>query len=265
VMDPAMPQDTMVNSLVFNPDSHTSATTFWSGALGKQEIVRYEVEADKPLRVFEPPTTPRRLITANVGFSPDGHYLVNARSGSLVTVAGEGRDNIPSVIDVWDLRTGGLHTIQGVHVDKILALAIAHQGTTVATGSYGWGSISVRNPTTDTWEKVENHEFIKLWDSTQGVLIKELTTELPGASRPTYDLDFSPDGNYLVSCQGAEVSQGDTIWLWEISSGTILQKFRTSPGATYSGVRSCAFSPDGSRIAAVGGDELIIIDLKWEK
>jgi WD40 repeat protein len=68
-----------------------------------------------------------------------------------------------------------------------------------------------------------------------------------------------------VSCQGAEVSQGDTIWLWEISSGTILQKFLTSPGATYSGVHSCAFSPDGSRIAAVGGDELTIIDLKWDQ
>ena len=265
VTDPAVPQDTRVNSLVFSPDSHTLATTFWSGALGKQEIVRYEVEVGKLLGVFEPPTIPRRLITANVGFSPDGHYLVNARSGSLVTVAGEGRDNIPSVIDVWDLRTGGLHTIQGVHVDKILALAMARQGTTVATGSYGWGSISVRNPTTNAWEKVENHEFIKLWDFTRGVLIKELTTELPGATSPTRDLDFSPDGKYLVSCQGAEILQGDTIWLWEIASGTILQKFKTPLKATYSGVYSCAFSPDGSRIAAVGADELIIIDLKLGK
>ena len=94
------------------------------------------------------------------------------------------------------------------------------------------------------------------------MLIKELTTELPGASSPTHDVDFSSDGNYLVSCQGAEVLQGDTIWLWEISSGTILQKFKTSLKATYSGVYSCAFSPDGSHIAAVGADELIIIDLK---
>jgi WD40 repeat protein len=78
-------------------------------------------------------------------------------------------------------------------------------------------------------------------------------------------MDFSADGNYVVSCQGAEVPQGDTIWLWEIASGNILQKFKTSLKATYSGVYSCAFSPDGSRIAAVGAGELIIIDLKLGK
>ena len=264
VMDPAVPQDTSVISLGFSPDSHTLATTFRSGGLRKQEIVRYKVETGTRLTVFEPLPTPLALITANVRFSPDGHYLVNTRSINTVRAAEEGTDT-HSVIDVWDLRTGGLNTIQGVHMDEITALAMARQGATVAVGSKGWGRTTYTKLSNGTWASIDNHEFIKLWDLRQGVLIKELTTELPGATSPTRDLDFSPDGKYLVSCQGAEILQGDTIWLWEIASGTILQKFKTPLKATYSGVYSCAFSPDGSRIAAVGADELTIIDLKLGK
>jgi hypothetical protein len=178
VTDPAVPQDTSVISLVFSPDSHTVATTFMSGALRKQEIVRYEVETGTRLTVFEPPPTLGGLITAGARFSSDGRYHVNARSRSLLTryklTLGSGEEGVDTrnLLDVWDTRTGERRTIPGVHEDDILALTIARQGTIVATGSTRWGShTSVKLPN-DSWATIDNHGFIKLWDLKQGGLEK---------------------------------------------------------------------------------------------
>ena len=82
----------------------------------------------------------------------------------------------------------------------------------------------------------------KVWDAQTGQEI--VTVKWIGELFPLSF--FSPDGQSLASCSGA---RGGAVRIWEMPSG------RQSLALKYpGGLRAFCFSPDGKRLALVGGD-----------
>jgi WD40 repeat protein len=96
-----------------------------------------------------------------------------------------------------------------------------------------------------------NDRTVRLWDSTSGRLVHELT----GHENHVYSLEFHPDGKTLLS--------GDllgSIRQWDIATGKPVGSFDAKPLHHYDrgqmvdfgGVRGLAVSPDGGSVAGGG-------------
>jgi WD40 repeat protein len=82
--------------------------------------------------------------------------------------------------------------------------------------------------------------LVRIWDAWSGKLL--LTFSEHGG--PVRAAVFSPDGRRVVSCSKGEVE------VWDAATGKVLAP--VSPGQGGTGL---AFSPDGKRLAIVGGDK----------
>ena len=111
---------------------------------------------------------------------------------------------------------------------------------------------------------------VKVWDArtAQELLTFRGHTQIPGC------VSFSPDGTRIVSASArpeiggrrghgfqdfirmmamATAAGGGEVLVWEALTGKVLLRF----GSEHRGVRSAAFSPDGTRIATSGDDKSI--------
>ena len=71
------------------------------------------------------------------------------------------------------------------------------------------------------------------------------------------DLAFTPDGKTIVSCQ----SSAD-LWLWDLAAGK--GERRSTGEAPESGLTTLCVAPDGELVAAAGGKEIRLYDLKTD-
>jgi WD40 repeat protein/tRNA A-37 threonylcarbamoyl transferase component Bud32 len=149
-----------------------------------------------------------------VAYSPDGKRLVTA-----------GDDK---VVRVWDAQTGReLRALTG-HDDFVMAVAYSGDGRQIAAA----GTAGSR--------------FVKVWDADNGQLLRSLRGERAVA--------YSPDGKYLASVLHDSDSPVGAVFaevrVWEAANGKLVHAFR-QPDTSLVAV---AFSPDGRRLAAAGGD-----------
>ena len=153
-------------------------------------------------------------IVTSVAFSPDGRILASASRDKAVRL--------------WDTQTGELRNTLSGHTDWVNSVAFSPDGTTLASAS--------------------NDTTIHLWDTQTGELRRTFT----GHEDVINSVAFSPDGKVLASGSGniytrhTSGSQGKTIRLWDVETGTI---HRTFP-AQKDEVLRVAFSPDGKVLAA---------------
>ncbi len=123
-----------------------------------------------------------------------------------------------------------IRTIEG-HRGWVRALAVSPDGTMLASCG--------------------NDHFVKLWSIPGGELIRELA----GHACHVYNIVFHPDGNHLVSADLKGI-----VKVWDVAKGEaereldakILYKYDPSFRADHGGVRSMAFSADGSLLACAG-------------
>jgi WD40 repeat protein len=116
-------------------------------------------------------------------------------------------------------------------VDRVLCLAFNREGTILATGG---------------GDPSRSGEVL-LWDATTGSFLKAL----PDAHSDTvFDLEFSRDGKWLLSC-GAD----KFVKVHDVATGQLVRAFE---GHTHH-VLSASFKADGSRIASAGADNAIKI------
>ncbi|MFC1652113.1 protein kinase [Planctomycetota bacterium] len=164
----------------------------------------------------------------SISYSPDGKCIVSGSS-----------DN---ALKVLDTESGlELMTMQG-HIGGVSSVDYSPDGKQIVSGSVD--------------------KTLKIWNAASG---EEIMT-LEGHKMPVCSVAFRPDNKWVVSS-----SHDKTLKIWDSKSGQELTTLlghgdeayipeRQRRGGGYKGiVYSCAFSPDGLRIASGGNDATLRI------
>jgi WD40 repeat protein len=214
--------DSPVIAVAFSPDGNrvfaASAgytSGFNSSVDGKQNI--WDAASGQVLR-----SAWLGLSPDSAAFSRDGNQIVVAgiKAMCVQPICNPGYDNPIRMtwIKLLDAATGEeLRSFSGV----ASSVAFSPDGARIVTGG--------------------EDKMIKLWDATNGQLVRTLEGHLSGV----WSVAFSPDGSRVLSG-----SADKTMKLWNATTGQLLQTFNGHSG----GVTSVAFSPDGNRVLSGSGD-----------
>jgi WD40 repeat protein len=115
----------------------------------------------------------------------------------------------------------------------------------------GWARAVVVSPDGSLVASCGNDYFVRLWSPADGKLIRTLE----GHACHVYNVAFHPDGKHLVSADLKGV-----VKQWDLATGklvrdldaSVLYKYDPTFRADIGGVRSMAFSADGSLLACAG-------------
>lgn len=255
-IDLMRPQSIGIQSISFSPDGNTVAVTYGMIRLGRGygfAICLFESESGKLIRSIES----EGLTNTGIFFSKDGRQLFGTRHYSTGERDQRGAPVTYLVtnteLNVWDASSGQkTNTIKNIHVLTPWAFATNPDSKIFATGTWTGEIVSTRNRKTGEFHTIKNEDPIRLWNTQTGKLRSELSV-----SSHVQSLDFSPDGNFLVSSQWASPDAHDPIWLWRVSDGKLIQKAKF-PKNQHNDTPVCYFSPDGSRLAAVIAFDLAI-------
>jgi WD40 repeat protein len=197
--------------LVLPPDE----TIHWSVAFSPDGDLLVTANDHNVIRVWDINTTQELWSTSSdshvVAFSPDGTRLVNSGATGM--------------LDVHDAITGQLLSRTQAHSNSVQSIMFSPDGTRVATTG--------------------NDSTVKVWTFSEDFLSPDLT--LTGHSERASDVDFSPDGERLISSSYHD----GTVRIWDVSPDGGVEPIFYPHGA---GLSSGAISPEGSRLATGGMD-----------
>ena len=224
----------VVSSVAFSPDGLTLASHLVDG------IQMWEVSTGQHISTLAEPSN---FVTC-FAYSPDGTRLATGSADAR---------NAEHTVKLWDVETEeNIATLQG-HTDLVTTIAHSRDGTLLASGS--------------------QDKTVKLWAVSTG----EIIATLQGHEKRIFSIAFSPDSTKLASG-----SEDTSIRLWEIPTGKALYTLGgvnspqvgvevlparrpgedinelqaddavdTEPEIIRGSVFSVAFSPDGTKLAAV--------------
>src|SRR5262249_45742175 len=187
----------------------------------------WQVDTGKQLMTLKGHTA----IITSVVFSPDGRRIATADWNNQEKF---------SEVRLWDLASGAeIHRFPRFPY-PVRGLAISPDGRKLAVGKNVRGELTPEqvalDPTTVSVWNAENGERLHSL-----VMPSENPTHIPGVPF----LAFSPDGTQLAGPDNS----GASVFVWDPVSGKLLIKLAASSDT------SCvAYSPDGSRLAAIGYD-----------
>jgi WD40 repeat protein len=170
--------------------------------------------------------TSHTLPVTSVAISSDGQRIATAghrsrrEKGIVIEEASEAK--------IWDGRTG--KELIAFRPGSVACMALTSSGQRLATG--GWDG------------------KVRIWDATTG---QELAV-LPGKLEYVSCVAFRPGGEQLAATDLI----GNKVHVWNVASG---QELGTPPGGLQGprSVTSVTYSPDGTRIAAVGYDSVVVL------
>jgi WD40 repeat protein len=147
-------------------------------------------------------------------FSPDGSTLATA--GGI-----RGQD---TTVKIWNPTNGSLlATLQTSNTYGIDDLAFSPDGTLLATGTSEFGTAQ-----------------LELWNTSDWTLRLRLATN-------GFALEFTPDGNFLISLRSGKPGSESYIDVWQVASGALIRTYQ-APFAEYGQLATLNITPDGHTI-----------------
>ncbi len=154
-------------------------------------------------------------------FNPVGTQILSA--------SGDG------TLRLWDIYNGAEVRRLCGHTAGVVDVAVSADGQTALTAEFD--------------------HLIRIWDVATGEQIGVFDKH---TAFPTV-LALSPDGRYALSGDASgtdyESTEDDVLWLWDVATGEIVQRF--TGHADW--VQAAAFSPDGQTLVTGGKDTWIIV------
>jgi WD40 repeat protein len=160
----------------------------------------------------------------SVAFSPDGSQLASGGTGGVV---------------IWDAVTG--RCLRKLDAGDVTSVAFSPDGGTLITG--------------------HRMSRVKIWNSTDGRIIKALSTHVVGSmDGPRLNAElrarsgamvFSPDGMFLASAVANGRHREEEIGIWDAGRWELVRTLRGRHG---DGVNQLVFSADGKWLASAGND-----------
>ena len=228
----------VVDSLAFSPDGLTLASNSVDG------VQVWEAATGGYITTLAGPPN----FVTSIAYSPDGTRIATGSANAR---------NAEHTVKLWDVETEeNIATLQG-HTDLVTTIAYSRDGALLASGS--------------------KDQTVKLWDVETGHNI----ATLKGHEKRVFSIAFSPDGTKLASG-----SEDTSIRLWEVPTGKALYTLggvnspqvgvtvlpAPRPGEKLNELQSddvvdlepeiirglvfsVAFSPDGTKLAAVVLDD----------
>jgi WD40 repeat protein len=246
--------------LAFAPDSKALAVAYSIGEQRKptsHRVVLYDVPGGNVRWTSELKNDAGHAlpIWTPVSFGANGKHLVYAVSEYRPSPT---EWETRSAIVVLRAADGGLERkIENIHADTPNTLAVSHDGRYAATGTRTGTKSTRLSIAFKTTHRLDNRDPIRIWDLASGALVKELPIDNYARS-----LAFSPDGRYLVTAhsRGGPANSRLEFMVWHWESGRLLQTHEMPSSLDV--VFSMAFSPDGTRLAAVTGSALLLFDVE---
>jgi WD40 repeat protein len=191
----------------------------------------------------------RHLGTRIIWRSPGAPATFDAEGRWLI---GVGRD-LPLVARCWNARTGRQRLLLRGHTLPIWHVSVSRAGRRIATAT---------GPVITAGKSAE----VKVWDGETGRLLMQLAEPGSGILR----VALSPEGDRLAvvgmrpAAPAARGSSSSTCFVrvYEVSSERVIHEFGVQDDLLY----GLAFSPDGSRLVAVGQEATVLqVDLATGK
>jgi len=223
-------------------------------------IMSFDVNTTRRLFLIKQEQTDSHsvIFTGNIIYSPNGKYILSSQDEKILDKNLAASDD-PSkhFVDLKfrDPSTGNMiKEIKNIHSMGATAIAFSHDSQLIATGTSTTNKETVINSLSNKWYSLVNTDPIRLWNSETGEKIKDFGP-LRGAVK---SLAFTPDNKILISCQ-TDINKKETIWLWDISSGQLIDRIKTSESGT--DFHSCAVSPNGKTILMPIKNKIYLVNI----